>query len=1355
MERPTDPGDPGRRNAKVTDLVQATPLERAIQLDQVAALRAALEREDGRLIDETRARLRILVGDYVPDGAENDAALRAMLRSLTRPERHGGAFYLHGLAGVGKSHMLALLGLLAESQPARDLFAATHAGLSDLCDALAHGGRLLVVMADLTAHRSQQDQLEDVLFQCAEDELGRPGYGLKVPLTELSHALSLIDRYLAPGHLGELNAAVAENVPGFESWEHLRAESPVGALRIARRIVKDVGLPIDFRQSRVERLAALLEAVRQLELDGVLWLVDGLTPFLAASNPRGIGVDFDFLSFLAQRAKIAPLWTVIAMRHSPEALAETHPYAVGQVESYAEGSFALSNSHVRQVVARRVIRKPDEPSFAEAIEHLHAAHARRMEMEPFSAAELAECYPIHPFTMRCVESVAARLFSEVSSLPAFAQAAIAGDAARGMTAGEARPYGRLVSPAEAYDYFESQIAHHPDVSVYAFDVVDYYARNSDTIAPGQQHLCLALAKALAFCRLANEAPTVAELADALFPTPEHPDLPVPEVEGLLARMRLKGRFVEVREQAGEGKNLYRVDARTTFADAARRRLAAMKATLEDSDARLREYLISVASDASLPLGELALGATQHDIEWHDTTRYVVLESVNVAALQPGDLTDRISLLSDTATLEDCAVYIGDVTHASAQRDRWLALARTLGDARWAAGLVLWAPRALTDNEMDAVKSGLACRLLLQEPGLSANPEAAGLRRRLDEERAALDQEVRTIASAAYYEGQALNSRGVVLSADELRPLRGDWNGAITAMASHALSRLFPGFPPIAPSRRLEGPAETDRLVAEFVWPGEVPVEKESPLNALIEGYARPLGLAAIDGDRWVVTADGSAVRAIMEHIRRRDTTPDHEQGPAFNCVDLALQLMKSELGLPGELSELTIAVLIRTGQLSAIDEHGVTQPWRTLTLPIRSSVKSLARSPVLRMAEWQELGRLARAILGVGVVSPNRATQQSLWEQFLQARDQYARHSARVKAQLQELSARLGHSGQRWEETRQALAALDSFFSAFDETLPAPTGLQRALEYATPYLGASGGRVQLRTLFDFAQELDDFLRGPAREILSIHAYIHDPSLTIDNHSELVRIRNRLLQYLGSGEALFRDRTQLVRTAQAFMTAYRRAYLACHAAQHRPARFEPYGTFRDSIEYQALERLSRLAIEVKVGRDAIEGILEDQVAQRCMVGGLAEALNERPTCPRCALRLDDEIRLMTVDQIREATVEAIWAYMDELRAPAIANAIAAYQESLGPESEARRALEQALALRPKARPREVLSAFTEDVIAHLNRALGGQLVHSRRLDVLAAKLVDRTLTPAEITRIFRSWLNEDGELGDSDLVVVDH
>lgn len=1354
MNRPMGSAESRRGDAKVTDLVQAAPLDRAVQLDQIVALRGAMEREGERLTEETLRRLRALVSDYLPDGGPNDAALRAIGKSLTRPERHGGAFYLYGPAGTGKSHMLALVGLLAGYPQARELFVASHPQFADLCEALASAGPFLVVMADLTAHRAQQEQLEDALFQCTEDELKRPPHGVDVPLTELSHALFLIDKYLAPGHLQTLNAAVAENVPGFESWEHLRAASPLGALRVARRVVRDVGLPIDFRQSRVERLATLLEATRQLGLAGVLWLVDGLTPFLAASNPRGIGVDFDFLLFLAQRAKIQPLWTVIAMRHSPQALAETHPYAIGQVESYAEGSFGLSAHHVQKIAASRVVQTTDRALFDETMQYVHAAYARRLGSEPFSLAALSESYPVHPFTMRCVVSMANRLLADMSTVPAFVQAAISGDAAHGMMAGETRPYGRLVSPAEAYDYFESHISHHPDVSVYAFDVVDYYARNCDTIAPGQEELCVALAKALVICRLANESPTVTELTDALFPAVEHPDLPLADVEETLMKMRLRGRFVEVRAQPGRGNDLYRVDARTTFADAARRRLAAMKATIEDGDARLRDYVVSVSSDPSLPLAELALSSVQQRIEWQNTTRYAVLEAANVAALQPGDLLDRMNQLADPLTLEDCAIYVGDLIHARIQRERWLALTRSLGEARWAAGLILWAPRPLTENELDTVKAGLACRLLLQEPSLSASPESAGLRRRLEEERAALDQEVRTIAIAAHYEGDVLNSRGVVLSAEELRPLRGDWVGALSAMASHALSRLFPGFPPMAPTRRLDGSREIDRIVAEFVWPAEAPRDEGSPLQGLIEGYAQPLGLAKIDGDRWVVAAQGPAVRWILDHLRRRDTTPEHEQGPPVKCADLALHLLKSELGLPGELTELALAVLIRTGHLAAIDEHGVTQSWRTLTLPLRSSVRAVARAPLLRMGEWHELGRLARAILGAKVVAPSRTTQEALWEQFLQARDDYAKHAARVKAQLQELSARLGHGGQRWEESRQALAALDRFFSAFDDTLPAPAGLQRALAHASPYLSASGGRVQLRTLFDFARELDEFLRGPAREILAIHDYIHDPGLTIENHSELVRIRGRLLQYLASGEALFRERSQLVRTAQAFMTAYRRTYLAWHAAQYRAARFEPYNTLRDSEEYQALVRLSRLVLDVKVTRDAIDGMIEDQLAQRCPMTGLAEALNERPTCPRCALRLDDELRLVSPDHIRHAMVDAISGYIAQLHNPPVAKAIATYIESLGPKNEARQAMERAMALRTTARPREVLAAFTEDVIAHLNRALGGRLIHARRLDALAARLVDRTLTKAEVMRLFSAWLEGDDELTDDDLIVVD-
>jgi hypothetical protein len=1339
---------------KVTDLVRIVPLDRSVQLAQVAALRTRLEQEGDHLTEDTRAALTQLVGDYLLDGGENEAIVRGVLGSLSRPERHGAAFYLHGLAGTGKSHLLALLSLLAESPAARALFAEAHPPFAALCEALAKLPPLLVVMVDLAAFRGHQEQLEDVVFASTEQELRRPRYATEVPLTELSHALALIDRHLAPAHRADLDAAVAELAPGFENWEHIRAENPAGAVRIARRVVSTVGFPLDFRQSRVERLASLLEVARTHNLRGVLWLIDDLSSFLSGAGAKGMAGDWAFLHFVAQRAKITPIWTVVALRHSPETLAEAEPFATGQLEGQAEGSLGLSPAQVRSVVAQRVVRPVDPAGLESQIRELHHAYAARLLPAPFTAEQLASTYPLHPLTARCVESIATRLFSDAGSLPAFVQAAVAGDPARGLSGAGDRSWSDLLSPAEAYDYFEPQIAGHPDVSVYVYDVVDFFVKNAGTLAPGREPLCLAAAKALTLCRLANLTPTVAELADALFPAVEVPQLPVEELQGVLEAMRLKGRHMEVRRQPGEGADLYRADARTTFADAVRRRVAAMKATIDDDDRRLRDYLVSVASDPSLPLAELGPDPVTQDIEWHNTTRSVSLQTVNLASLQAGDLTDAAGVLADPATLEDCLIYVADILRAGVQRQRWQSLAASLPPERWIAGLLAWIPRTLTDQELDTLKAGLGCRLLLADPGLAGSPEAAGLRRRLEEERSALDQETRSIALNAYYEGEVLTNRGVVLAPGELLPLRGDWQATVTAMASYALGRLFPAFPPIAPARRLENAEQMDLLVEEFVRRGSAPVDPGTPLDALIVGFARPLGVAAAERDRYVLRADGPAVRAVMDLVRRRDRSPDHEQSPPFECSDLALNMLKSELGLPGELFELVIATLLRTGQLVALDEHDAALPWWRIEAPIRRHVVRAARPPLLQYQEWHEVGRLARAVLGSGVVHPDRATQESLWEHFLTERERHARRSASLKAQLQELSARLGQSGQRWEETRQALNALDQFFNLFDENLPAATGMKEVLSRTTPYLRAVGGRVYLRGLLEFVQELEDFLQGPAKELIAIHDYVHDPALVIANHTELVRVRDRLVAFLESGEELLRDRTPLMRTAQAFMAAYRRTYLGWHASQYRAGLFEPYGAFRQSQEYAALDRLSRIALDMEVNKPTVDGMVEDQLAQRCAAPGLAEALNDRPVCARCGLRLDDELRLISVDQIREATLEALRAYLARLRSPEVEAKVRAYADSLPDASEMRRALDQALALPPKARPREVLATFSEDLIAHLNRALGGQSVHSRRLQALGTQLVDRTLTRGEIRRIVENWLNADEDLDDDDLMVVD-
>ena len=123
--------------------------------------------------------------------------------------------------------------------------------------------------------------------------------------------------------------------------------------------------------------------------------------------------------------------------------------------------------------------------------------------------------------------------------------------------------------------------------------------------------------------------------------------------------------------------------------------------------------------------------------------------------------------------------------------------------------------------------------------------------------------------------------------------------------------------------------------------------------------------------------------------------------------------------------------------------------------------------------------------------------------------------------------------------------------------------------------------------------------------------------------------------------------------------------------------------------------SRLAVNVEVDRSAIDAMIDDQVAQQCTASGVAEALNERPVCPRCTLRLDDEVRLVKVERIREAAADAIRGYVTELKAPETAAAIRAYAASLPKTTEVREAVQHVLAVPPKIRAREVLAIFSDD------------------------------------------------------------
>jgi len=386
-----------------------------------------------------------------------------------------------------------------------------------------------------------------------------------------------------------------------------------------------------------------------------------------------------------------------------------------------------------------------------------------------------------------------------------------------------------------------------------------------------------------------------------------------DVRGLLEAMRLHGRFVEVRRGGQEDEDVYYIEVRNALSDSLRERLAEAKQGIAADDPRLMETAVA-HTGPDLPLADLAEETTA-EVHWLNSVRGMSVSCVNLLTLDESELDHRIQNLADPAVFEACHLHVGHLPQPGLQRVRWQELCGRLMSGRWAAGIVAWLPRELSDRELDALVECAACRSLLTRERTQPSDDEQAVLMRLEEEESRLGQQVRDIVRAAYYEGTALSAFGETLAGPELNKLRGDWASALSAIAAWPLARMFPEFATIAPKQFISSREQIDMLVDEFIRPGYATTAPESRLATLIEAIMLPMGLARLDEETWALDVSHSVpAEEIINRIRARDQTPETERGRPLSCPDLAQHMIKSEMGLPPELFELLITSLIRAGR---------------------------------------------------------------------------------------------------------------------------------------------------------------------------------------------------------------------------------------------------------------------------------------------------------------------------------------------------------------------------------------------------------------------------------------------------------
>lgn len=1332
---------------KIRDILTVPTIPKVVQLAAVEKLSEALDaRRGGPSIgsgEELESQLSAYLEQYFLVDARTRHTVQTILIHLATHRDHGEAFFVKGLYGSGKSHLLAVLRLLLEHPEAWDFFLRTHPEFAQCADRFLSQPPLLAVAVALDEYNGRFTDLEDILFGEAERALRRPRLDVQAPLTEESYALELIDRHLAPRYAAELADFLHQELHLEATWEEVRAVNPTAAIAHARRFMERYRIPLEFRQSRVERLGRLLELVEERGLGGVVFLLDELSVFLGSKSPSVLQNDASFLQFLGQRAHLLPLWAVATLQKNIEDVGDLDPYILHQIKDRWQTRLALSLTEARQVVSRKLLLKPDPPAFQQGLEAAYRFWTGGQRPLGWSRATLEETYPLHPQTLSLLEACADRFLSKTRSLIDFVQAQVAGD---GVLPGILdQPVTTLITPDLLYDHFAREIAQNPSLARFHEAVVCYYERNGPALFGPEASLGLRVVKLLVLMRLAGVELSVREMAGTLLPTAAERES---RVQALLETMYARGSFVTVQRRRGDYADLYGIDLDFEVNEAIRRRVRSIAEALAPDDGRMETYAVDCCTDAEFHLAVYRRPTTL-SISWHNTPRPVLVHLRDLTLLSADEAANLAALLAHPDTEECAYLFIARLFHPDLQRRSWEAALATLAEERWGQALVAWFPRPLTPQEREQLCQDTAHELLRRDPTLGDSRHGAALLERLNEEVELRRARTEALVRQAYYEGEWCNREGLKIQAADLAPLCNHWTETLQQAAGVCLELLFPLFRQYAPRRRLFSRACANELIRDFIAVGAVKTSPASTLAGYIADYAVPLGLVAGEAGDYRVSVQGTPLaRTVLSELPLPPARP-------VSLLEVEQRLAKSEFGMVPELTHLLIATLIKKGFVTALDDAQQPLPTHRLGAPLRAHVAYLIRADALPSERWPLLRQLAHELLAWAPAGETLAAQQSLWENLQAYRTDLLARVDRLENAFADVQHALGHDEIQWLRAAEVLDRLRSLAETIDPEAITAAGLERfvgALQRSS-FTDPAGSFEPLRELLEQAHLLERFVTETVPELLRWHKELYDPSMQLPEGSSLAAQRDRLLQLLASGDEVAFLGDEVRALATAFRENYLSHYVAWHHSVHAASRFEPYLQLKAQPAYRLLERLAGLPLGVSPDLAHLNESIRQELAKRCRVLDLRPHLEGRLVCPSCGLAYGQTVDLQPLEALQGELQEGVQKALAALRTEERRKLLEQAASQSGTSASVQKPLRKLLQTR-EAPAETLLDCLTPATMEFLQRTLTTRVVARRNLSELLAALANKTFPKRELLQIFQNWLDARNEMGPEETVAVE-
>jgi hypothetical protein len=1257
--------------------------------------------------------LSALLAHYCLDDANTRAAFDVIVSGLAREEALGDAFHLQGVYGTGKSHLLAVATLLCgHPRAAWPTFLATHPQYAQFPDRFRP--RLVAAVA-LDEYPVRTHPLEHIVLSRIEQELARHR-DARVALTEESHLLDLVERYVVPQVGPQLDDAAGV------SWRQLREQDPDRAASVALEFMEASQFPLDWRRSRAEAWAELQRALRPAGLDGIVVILDELGLFLAGKDRSGLNADASFLQWLAQRTATARCWLICATQRGFEDVGDVDRRTLRQLRDRFRSGFTLDLSSIEWVVQHKVAPRRDANAFAAAMGELCAQHRERAGEELVSPPELAASYPLNPHCLKALRRAAETCLSRTRSVPRLLQ-----QAARERSWLQL-PANRLITPDVVFDIFRDELT----LSVAGRRHLDAYEAvmaNATRIARGGEAELAAVMKTLCLLGVGelrwNEQMVRASLVGcedaALWENSE-------TLRSILQALYLRGGYVErIRREDGDE---YFMDVSSSAAERIRQRLGELTAELTPDDSRVLRAALATCREPSFPIAALAEPGSL-GVRWLNTRRLVRATCADLRELGASELANRVASLPSPLSREDGCLFLASPLSDPAEREgAWRAASEQV-QSRFAPAVAAWIPAALSEAAREHVVEHAALSMMVADRTLfrRAGDEA---RQKVRERWAASEAEIRQMLQRAYYEGRIIAADGrELIDPQRLWALFGQWEATLTEILSGPFARLFPRFAAVAPLQPLTGRLHTNQIIDQFIRPAEVTLPPASTLEAHLIAFAAPLGLVETEGRRaWLTLRNADLVQAVLADTPER-TTSELAPDETVAVTELMGRLAKGDWGLTREQAELLIAALMRTGHLVGLDAF--LQPVRLdqIAAPLGDNLPYVMRGVPLTGKIADQVRTLWQAASGRTADDWSLPAQEEAWAFFIP----WAKVSADCSPQRAESIARaaeaLGHSVEDWAWAREALARAEAAARAVDASLTSREGLTK-LAAAADRL--SGGLAQTCELIADWRACERLLARDLVAITGLRSLVSGVRLTSAD-GLLERQQRAVLADLGRPERVVRATDEVAESARRWLESYRRHYLAWHARVHSATRFEALSQLRRSALLDVVRRLGQAGLRAEAAA-SIEAAIGSALAKRCLAG---DPLPEgRTTCALCGIGFKQDLDLPDPGELAERAAGLLKEQLSELSSHAelLRRRMAALVDG-----GMRDSIAKLLECDETTPPDDLAQLLTDNVIAWLRQQLGQPKAQRRSLRELEERLRGKEMSKAEVLRIVEEWLGE--------------